>query len=224
MRVLAIGDIHGCFRALATLVETAHIASNDLVVTLGDYVDRGPNSYAVLDWLVARAKANMLVALRGNHEVMMLRARDAPSQFEEWLTNGGDTTLSSYSPFGDAGTLVDVPDEHWHFLENGCRDWYETPTHFFVHANAYADMALDAQPEFMLFWEQFNEPLPHQSGKIMVCGHTPQKSGRPISLGHAICIDTWAHGRGWLTCLEVATGRYWQANEAGERRSDHLEQ
>ena len=222
MRVLAIGDIHGCFQALVALADAAQIRPDDLIVGLGDYVDRGPNSAAVLDWLVTRSKTDTLIALRGNHELMMLRAKDDPLQMEEWLANGGAATLSSYSPFDDAGQLVDVPDEHWNFLENGCCDWYETESHFFVHANAYADMAMNEQPEYMLFWEQFNDPLPHQSGKIMVCGHTPQKSGRPKDLGHAICIDTWAHGQGWLTCLETATGRYWQANQRGEQRSEYL--
>ncbi len=222
MRVLAIGDIHGCFQALVALADAARITPDDLIVMLGDYVDRGPNWYAVLDWVIANSKTNTLVALRGNHELMMLRAQADPSQMKEWLANGGDATLASYSPLGDAGTLRDVPDGHWDFLEKGCRDWYETQTHFFVHANAYADMALDEQPEFMLFWEQFNDPPPHQSGKIMVCGHTSQKSGRPKSLGHAVCIDTWACGQGWLTCLDVATGQYWQANQRGEQRSDLL--
>jgi serine/threonine protein phosphatase 1 len=204
------------------MADAARITPDDLIVMLGDYVDRGPNSYAVLDWVIANSKTNTLVALRGNHELMMLRARTDASQMKEWLANGGDATLASYSPLGDAGTLRDVPDGHWDFLENGCRDWYETQTHFFVHANAYADMALDEQPEFMLFWEHFNDPPPHQSGKIMVCGHTSQKSGRPKSLGHAVCIDTWACGQGWLTCLDVATGQYWQANQRGEQRSDVL--
>ena len=222
MRVLAIGDIHGCFQALVALADAAQITSDDLIVGLGDYVDRGPNSAAVLDWLVTRSKTDALIALRGNHESMMLRARDDPSQIRIWLANGGDATLASYSPCGDFGKFDDVPDAHWNFLENGCRDWYETESHFFVHANAYADMALDEQPEYMLFWEQFDDPLPHQSGKIMVCGHTAQKSGRPKDLGHAICIDTWAHGQGWLTCLETATGRYWQANQRGEQRSEYL--
>jgi serine/threonine protein phosphatase 1 len=223
MRTLTFGDIHGCYRALTALAEAARVVPNDLVITLGDYVDRGPNSYAVLDWLVARLKTGPLVALRGNHEIMMLRARDDASQRQEWLANGGDATLSSFSPFGDPGTILDIPDEHWAFLEAECREWHETDSHFFVHANAYADMPLIEQPEFMLFWEQFNEPSQHQSGKIMVCGHTPQRSGRPKNLGHAICIDTWAYRRGWLTCLEVATGRYWQANEAGEiAKSDQI--
>ncbi len=223
MRVLAIGDIHGCFRALTTLAIAACIEHDDVLVTIGDYVDRGPNSNAVLDWLIARSQQGKLVALRGNHELMMLRARDDPGRIEDWLANGGVATLLSYSPLGDAGNLGDVPDKHWQFLEESCRDWFETESHFFVHANAYPDMDLGEQPEFMLFWEQFNDPSPHKSGKIMVCGHTPQKSGRPKNVGHAVCIDTWAHGRGWLTCLDVSTGQYWQSNEQGEHRTGSLD-
>jgi serine/threonine protein phosphatase 1 len=222
-RTLAIGDIHGCITALTTLARAAEIRDDELVITLGDYVDRGPNSCAVVDWLIDRSRRGGLVALRGNHELMMVRARDDESQMEEWLKNGGDAALSSYSPFDDAGSLADVPDHHWEFFDTVCRDWYETDTHFFVHANAFPDLALDEQPEFMLFWEQFNDPSPHQSGKTMVCGHTPQKSGLPISIGHAICIDTRAHKGGWLTCLDVKSGRYWQANESGEHRSDYLD-
>jgi serine/threonine protein phosphatase 1 len=75
----------------------------------------------------------------------------------------------------------------------------------------------------MLYWEHFRNPPAHVSGKVMVCGHTPQKSGRPRSIGHAICIDTWVYGKGWLTCLDVESGKYRQANERGETRSDWLE-
>ena len=78
----------------------------------------------------------------------------------------------------------------------------------------------------MLRWEPFNNPPPHQSGKIMVCGHTAQKRGDPLNLGHAICIDTHAWGGGWLTCLDTSIGRIWQSNEHGEVRkgwaSDYL--
>jgi hypothetical protein len=157
--------------------------------------------------------------LRGNHEVMMLKARESREALQDWLECGGEATLKSYSPFGDAGRLVDVPDAHWEFLENQTRRYHETDKHFFVHANVYPDYPLEDQPDFMIFWESFGHPSPHQSGKIMVCGHTSQKSGRPKSVGHAICIDTWAYGGGWLTCLDVISGRYWQANQSGETRS-----
>jgi hypothetical protein len=62
--------------------------------------------------------------------------------------------------------------------------------------------------------DSFNDDLFMPSGS-----HTPQKSGHPLNLGHAICIDTWVYGDGWLTCLDTASGRYWQANEGGRTRT-----
>jgi hypothetical protein len=73
-------------------------------------------------------------------------------------------------------------------------------------------------------WETL-EPAtwrPHESGKTMICGHSAQRSGRPLVLDHAICIDTWVYGDGWLTCLDVASEVYWQANERGESRMGSL--
>jgi serine/threonine protein phosphatase 1 len=224
VRYLAIGDIHGCFQALRGLEAAVAITSDDVLITLGDYVDRGPDSCAVLDWMIARARVVNLIALRGNHEIMMLRAREGDEALREWLSCGGDAALASYSHLGDEGRLVDVPEAHWEFLEQQTRGWFETDTHFFVHANAYPDCGLDEQPDFMLYWEPFGHLSPHQSGKVMVCGHTPQKNGRPRSVGHAVCIDTWAYGKGWLTCLDVTTGRYWQANQRGETRTGWLEE
>jgi serine/threonine protein phosphatase 1 len=116
---------------------------------------------------------------------------------------------------------VDVPDEHWNFLENVCVDWHETPTHIFVHANVFADTPMAEQPDFMLRWEALDRAysVPHYSGKVVVCGHTQQRSGLPLDLGHLVCIDTWAYGKGWLTCLDVESGRVWQANQAGRVRT-----
>jgi serine/threonine protein phosphatase 1 len=222
-RVLAIGDIHGCLTALTTLAAFVPFRPEDVLITLGDYINRGPDSCAVLDWLIHYARQGKLVALRGNHEVMMLQAREDEAALAQWRECGGDATLASYSPFGDAGRLVDVPDAHWEFLES-TRGWYETESHFFVHANAYPDCPLAEQPDFMLYWESFDDPPPHESGKVMVCGHTPQKAGKPRSIGHAVCIDTWACGRGWLTCLDIATGRYWQANQGGQTRAGWLDE
>lgn len=224
MRHLAIGDVHGCFTALKTLAAFVPFEADDVLITLGDYVDRGPDSCGVLDWLIDRQQRGTLVALRGNHELMMLAAREEEEgALSCWLEVGGDATLASYSPFGDRGRFADVPDAHWQFMEQA-RPYHETETHFFVHANAYPDCPLADQPDFMLYWESFEYPPPHESGKIMVCGHTPQKTGRPRSIGHAVCIDTWVFGKGWLTALDVATGRYWQANQKGEARGGWLEE
>lgn len=222
MRTLAIGDIHGCFKALTALEAFVPIQHDDLVVGLGDYVDRGSNSCAVIDWHLQRQKRGKLVVLRGNHEAMMLKARRGGNSLGIWLGYGGKETLASYSPLGDEGRLADVPEPHWRFFEE-TRLWYETPTHFFVHANAYPNVPFSEQPESMLLWEFFEDPEPHESGKVMVCGHTSQKSGLPLNVGHAICIDTFACGDGWLTCLDVDSGRYWQADERGRTREGMLE-
>src|SRR5437588_408890 len=58
--------------------------------------------------------------------------------------------------------------------------------------------------------------------EIMMLGHTQHRSGEPLRLMRAICIDTWAYGDGWLTCLDVETGQYWQANEFGQTREGWL--
>ena len=223
-RLLAIGDIHGCFRALSTLVEFVKLTPEDMLVTLGDYVNRGPNTHAVLDWLIHRSRTGTLIPLRGNHELMMLNARESSEAFWNWLRSGGDKTLASYSHFDEEGGFADIPESHWDFIENQLRDYYETDRHLFVHANLYPDLPLDEQPEYVLFWEKIDEwTPPHQSGKTMICGHTSQKTGEILNLGHAVCIDTAACKGGWLTCLDVETGDYWQANESGETQSGFLE-
>lgn len=224
MRYLAIGDIHVCFQALSTLIALVPVQPEDMVIGLGDYLNRGPQARAVLEWLITREKQGKLIALRGNHEIMTLQARESQTAFTEWLGFGGRATLASYAPSGCPGQLTDIPNHHWDFLEHRTRGWYETEHHFFVHANANFDCPLAEQPDYMLYWAKLADPPPHVSGKITVCGHTPQKSGTPRNFGHAVCIDTWAYGKGWLTCLDVESGKYWQANEQGETRTRWLDE
>lgn len=76
MRHLAIGDIHGCSRALDALLAVVKPRPDDLLITLGDYVNRGPDSRGVVERLVSLHRAGHLIALTGNHEQMMLEARD----------------------------------------------------------------------------------------------------------------------------------------------------
>lgn len=216
-RHLAIGDIHGCITALTTLVDFVEPRPSDTIVTLGDYVDRGPDSRAVLDFIIELDEMHQLVPLRGNHEIMMLDAREKQSWLASWLSYGGEATLQSYG-----GSFDDVPYAHYDFLENRLVSYNTCETHFFVHAFAEAHLSLEEQSDAALYWRKYQNPQPHCSGKIMVCGHTAQQSGRPLNDGHSVCIDTWAHGGGWLTCLDVGSGTVWQANEAGETRGFDL--
>ncbi len=224
-RHLAIGDIHGCINALRSLVNFLTLRPDDTIVTLGDYVDRGPDSKAVIDFLLDFGKHHNLVALRGNHEIMMLDSRELESWRIPWLSYGGVETLRSYaSSAEEPGTFDDIPDAHIDFLENKLVSYHECESHFFVHANADASVALEDQPESTLYWRRFSDPQRHCSDKIMVCGHTIQESGLPVSNDNAICIDTWAYGGGWLSCLDVGSGTVWQANEDGETRSFTLDE
>src|ERR1700724_692959 len=81
VRHLAVGDIHGCFKALSTLAAYVPFQSEDVVITLGDYVNRGLDSCAVLDWLIDYRRRGNLVPLRGNHDLMMLQAREEGEAF-----------------------------------------------------------------------------------------------------------------------------------------------
>lgn len=218
-RHLAIGDIHGCCTALAALIDSVNLRSDDIIVTLGDYVDRGPDTAAVLSFLIDLSESHNLVPLRGNHEIMMLDAMHKASWNESWLRVGGTETLQSYSSIdGELATFEDLPAAHMDFLLYRLLPFYECDTHFFVHANADPLVALEDQTEPNLYWRRYRDPDRHCSGKTMVCGHTTQMTGLPAMNNHSICIDTWPYGDGWLSCLDVDSGVLWQANEAGETR------
>lgn len=218
MATYAIGDIHGCLRALETMLDAIGPGRDDTVVTLGDYVNRGPNSRDVIERLLYLRNATNLVALRGNHDATMVESRGNERMLGQWKRIGGETTLTSYS-----GSLENVPAEHWEFLDEFCRDWYETDTHIYVHATADPNREMTGQTLEDLHWERLsNRAKPHRSGKTIICGHTSQRDGRPLDLGHTICIDTGCVYGLWLTGLEVETGRYWQTGEAGQKRESAL--
>src|SRR4051812_45466929 len=109
-RTLAIGDIHGCSVALDVLLGVVDPAPDDSVVTLGDYVDRGPDSNGVLERLLMLEVSAHLVPLVGNHDEMMLEARSGGGC--DWQTGYGETTIASYG-----GDLDHISEAHWRFLE-----------------------------------------------------------------------------------------------------------
>src|SRR5437763_1413232 len=107
MRTLAIGDIHGCLRALDALLEEISPQRDDLIVTLGDYVDRGPDSKGVLDRILAMRREYRWVNLKGNHDIMMLGAREDLEHFNEWVKCGGKQTLESFGAGEDLATFAE---------------------------------------------------------------------------------------------------------------------
>ncbi|MBV8488060.1 MAG: serine/threonine protein phosphatase [Planctomycetaceae bacterium] len=221
MRTLAIGDIHGCVHALRALLDAVVLEHDDQVITLGDYVDRGPDSRGVLDLLIRLESECCLVPLLGNHDDMLLQASRGFYQ-TAYLEMGGLATLASYGGSGPEDIAL-IPDDHIAFLER-CVDSYEIETHIFVHASYVAHLPMREQPALALRWESLRDdvPAPHHSGKVVIAGHTSQRNGEVLDLGHIKCIDTCCYGNGWLTALDVSTGQMWQANKAGVLRTNWL--
>lgn len=216
-RVIAIGDIHGCAEALYALLEIVDPTSADVIVALGDYVDRGPQSREVIDQVMEMSKLCEFVPLAGNHELMMLDALSNSNahKIDFWLHCGGEETMASYG-----GDVANIPDSHVDFLKS-CRRYHEIETFFFVHANYLHHLPLSHQPDDVLFWQHLDDvPQPHVSGKTAVVGHTPQLTGNILDLRHVICVDTFCFGSGWLTAYDVLSGECWQVDKTGNVRLD----
>ena len=223
MRLLAIGDIHGCATALEVLLAAVNLRVGDTIIGLGDYINKGPETKETLNQLLQLFDKNILIPLLGNHELKLLSAgqQGQPQQGTEVLVD--QHTLSSYGEGGNPGTLASIPEAHWQFVQQHCVPWLETEGHIFVHATLDADKPLTGQPDTALFFDKFKDPKPHISGKTLICGHTPQRDGKPLNIGHAICLDTAACEGQWLTCLDVLSGQVWQANQRRELRTSRIE-
>ena len=211
-RCIAIGDIHGCSRALGALLAAISPTSEDVVVTLGDVLDRGPDSRRTIDRLIELSQNCCLKGVLGNHEEMLLSVIRGDTPPMQWVKFGGAATLDSY---GFQGDLSVIPREHLKFLESFV-DYVEAERHFFVHANYDPQIPLDRQSPSHLRWLSLNESFPsrHLSGKTAIVGHTAERSGEVFSSQHLKCIDTYCYGGGWLTAYDVDTGFIWQANES----------
>jgi serine/threonine protein phosphatase 1 len=218
-RTIAIGDIHGWSTALVALLNAIKLQPDDLLIPLGDYVDRGIDSKGVLDELIAIKTKCRLVPILGNHDQMMLHAKESRSDFRFWLNCGGDSALDSY---GSTSRLDLIPSSHFQFLKD-CYSYFETDTHVFLHANYRPQVPIEKLDDHTIRWLSLRDYLPterHLSGKAVVVGHTPQSE--VLDLGHLICLDTGAGSGGWLTAMEVTTKQVWQADEGGKLREPCL--
>src|ERR1700686_4607229 len=96
MRQFAIGDVHGCLTALQTLLDRLAPGREDKLIFLGDLIDRGPDSQAVVDTVLQLRQKCLVEVIEGNHEEMLLLSRHDQALFQAWLSFGGRETLASY--------------------------------------------------------------------------------------------------------------------------------
>jgi serine/threonine protein phosphatase 1 len=224
--IFVVGDIHGHLEKLARVL--AEVESRrrpgDLLVFIGDFIDRGPDSPGVLSTLIQIGEETPdAVFLRGNHEQMMLDARrrfdpayqsdEPPPTFDAatlWFANGGDQTLASYDVADDElrRWWEIVPDEHWRFIESTSLE-HVTERFHFVHAGLLPpgetwdgeELSLDPR---LWIREPFLGSEADFGGRIVVFGHTPMPLGRPYVRPNMIGIDTGAAYGGPLTAIALS--------------------
>jgi serine/threonine protein phosphatase 1 len=229
-RLYVVGDIHGRLDLLDRMILAIsrdlefHPVSSCLTVTLGDYLDRGPDARGVLDRLVSNPFPTDFVALKGNHEELFTAFLHDSSVADQWRHLGGLDTLHSYGVpvrslmngrnYKQAAQVLQsaVPRAHLEFL-GSLRLSLTVGKYFLCHAGVRPGVPLDDQSAKDLLW--IREPfLESQAdfGKVVVHGHTPieQPEVRP----NRINIDTGAFMTGRLTCaaLEGESIRFLSTN------------
>lgn len=188
--IYAIGDIHGCLDPLQRLMERIHPSESDEVIFMGDYIDRGPESKGVIDYLLTLP--GRYIFLMGNHERMFLDFLQGKDRFL-FLYNGGIATVNSY------GGLVNIPAAHLAFL-NRLLLYYETDDYLFVHGGIRPGIPLHEQDPKDLLWirEEFYA-FPGRYLKTVIFGHTPLRE--VLMEKDRIGIDTACVYGNRLTCL-----------------------
>lgn len=214
-----IGDIHGCSKALRSLLQALQLTSNDEVVFLGDYIDRGPNSREVVSQVIQLQQCCQVIALRGNHEVMLQGVVLGGRDDETWLRSGGNTTVTSYG-----GSVSKIPSDHLDFFQSLHRH-HETEKEIFVHAMYHPQTPVASQSDELTYWTHLPTPLPlpHESGKRVFLGHTPQPHGDVLLLEHLGVIDTYCFGGGYLTAFDLDRCKVVQADRHGHVRRVPIE-
>ncbi len=207
--IYAIGDIHGCARALDSLIDKLPLCNTDKLIFLGDYIDRGPDSKAVVEKLLALRQVYDCVFLRGNHEWMMLNYVLNNRDFELWMMNGAYATVRSY------GDVKKIPSEHLEFFENTVYYHIENG-YFFVHAGVKPYLPVQEQNNFDLIWirEEFIYAENPLEGYIVVFGHTPFEN--VFVSRDKIGIDTGCVYGGRLTAFRIDDGMIFQADCGGD--------
>ncbi len=214
--IYAIGDIHGCYDGLKAIEErivgdAASIDGEKWLICLGDYIDRGPASAAVLDHLTSPPPAGFRrLCIAGNHEVALQDFLDSDGRQDQWLSIGATETLASYGLYprqrdsrGIARMLQEyLPEEHRDFLR-ALPEMIVVPDYCFVHAMIDPALGLEMQSTETLLWSR---PAEFQWNGIklgfrVVHGHTPV---RDVEISdNRINVDVGAYLNGHLAAVKI---------------------
>ncbi|HOO45646.1 MAG TPA: metallophosphoesterase family protein [Deltaproteobacteria bacterium] len=204
-RTFAIGDIHGCLDKLEDLIAAVAPEKDDMMVFLGDYIDRGPQVRGVIDYLIDLAAEVPCIFLRGNHEDMFLEYLEFGTNKTMFFANGGLKTIDSYigsSSFTMHDQIINaLPEAHREFYAS-MKWYYEDEKYLFVHAGVKPGVSMDMQDMQDLIWIRDDFIFsPTSLEKKVVFGHTP--FARPFVKPDKLGIDTGAVYGGCLTAVEL---------------------
>ena len=227
-RLFAIGDIHGCVQELEILllylINRMGLTTEDVVIFVGDYIDRGPSSREVIDLLLEfRGNYPNTYFLRGNHEDMFLEYMGFKSAAAApFIINGGSRTLSSYGislALGPEEVREQLGTEHLKFFQElllsvTFGNW------LFVHAGVQPGVPVEEQEDIDLLWirEKFLK-TPHELPYTVVYGHTPFPRVM-VDMPNKIGIDTGLVYGNRLTCVELTQGRLIEVKKGKRTVSD----
>lgn len=222
-RVLAIGDIHGMYEKLLSVMEQMkYNPDDDLLIFLGDYIDRGPKSLECLDYVMSlsRQHPERVICLKGNHEQMCLQYYKERSgmmdcygmQQSMWKNNGGNKTKKQFYKCLSRAELQ----KRLCWMQT-LSTYYRVGDFYFCHAGIEPDVPLEKQREENLLWIREDFMNRYHGDQTIVVGHTPVQylDYEPVPqflANNIILCDTgafWEGGR--LTCVDVLSREYWQA-------------
>ena len=229
-RILALGDIHGKYKKLSSVFNKINFdAEKDFLILLGDYVDRGEENLHCLQWAMKISELPNVVALRGNHEQMMLNFyTDGSFASTIWLPNGGSKTRTELDKW-----CKDDPN----FLDKALKFISERPLYYrmfigkqeyiFCHAGLLPGVPLENQTEETLLWIRDEFYYHYDGAAEVVVGHTPtpylgkmpgssnQDAYLPMRLANKITlIDTGSFlPKGRITCMDILSGKFWQSDD-----------
>lgn len=226
-RILAIGDIHGKFSAFDFLFNKINFSDRDLLVFLGDYIDRGRQNREMIEWVLGNNSRENIVFLRGNHEQMCLDAltnKENKAYMQEWLDNGGDATLKA---FRSQDNSVSILHDWLRFIEHMPLCYsveQDGKSYIFVHAGIDSKKPLSRQDRNTLLWDREFINSRYSGSATVIVGHTPVQFAKEFGYvdafhplfrngGKIIMADTGSYlPNGFISCVDVLTGKYVQSN------------
>jgi serine/threonine protein phosphatase 1 len=225
MKKWVIPDLHGCAKTLKALVEQLQ-PSKDLLIFLGDYIDRGPDSRGVVDYLMQlQADGQQMITLRGNHEEYLLLAlakgkelnksfifhRKHNHLFEKWMRHGGTDTMENFG----ISHLKEMPQKYINWFEQ-LQLYTEQENFLIVHAGINFERRDPLEDQHAMLWSRSFVPHPEKiGGRVVIHGHVPvslsfiqarieDEKSKYIPLDNG-CYLNGNEGMGNLVALELGT-------------------